>query len=131
MNACGVAVDISVIHAWEVGEYRPTENELFVLADILWCRTTDLMEIQEPRTLREHRLARQLSAAKVAHAVGMDTAAYERAEETNSWTGDGRRTAALLRVLDLTLRQLAAITAQSGAPGAARGISNFTAQSQT
>ncbi|MEW2304962.1 helix-turn-helix transcriptional regulator [Streptomyces sp. NPDC006655] len=119
MNACGIPVDISVIHAWEVGEYRPTEDELFVLADVLWCRTTELMEIQDPRTLREHRLARRLTAAKVAHSVGMETAAYERAEETHSWTGDGRQTAALLRVLDLTLHQLARATGQPGAPGAA------------
>lgn len=118
MNACGVPVDISMIHAWEVGEYRPTEDELFVLADVLWCRTTDLMEIEDPRSLAEHRLARRFSTAKLAHAIGMDTAEYERAERRNTWTGDGRQTVALLRALNLTLPELAQVTEQPGTPGA-------------
>ncbi|WP_063777035.1 helix-turn-helix domain-containing protein [Streptomyces humi] len=117
MNACGVPVDISMIHAWEVGEYRPTEDELFVLADVLWCRTTDLMEIEAPRTLAEHRLARRFSTAKLAHAIGMDTAEYERAELRNTWTGDGRQTVALLRTLHLTLPELARATEGPGTPG--------------
>lgn len=117
MNACGVPVDISMIHAWEVGEYGPTEDELFVLADVLWCRTTELMDVAEPRTLAEHRLACRLGAAKLAHAIGMPTADYERAEQRNTWTGDGRQTAALLRTLNLTLPQLARVTGQPGTPG--------------
>ncbi|MER7922888.1 helix-turn-helix transcriptional regulator [Streptomyces sp. NPDC096057] len=116
MNAYGVGVDISMVHAWEAGEYRPTEDELFALADVLWCRTKDLMGIESPRTLTEHRLVRQFSRDRLARSIGMDTAQYERDEETNSWSGDGRQTTALLRVLDLTPLRLAQATGQPVAP---------------
>ncbi len=114
MNACGVPVPLSLVQAWEAGEHRPTENELFALADVLWCRTKDLMGIEAPRTLTEHRLARQFSAAKLAGSIGMDTAQYARAEERNRWSGDGQQTAALLRMLDITPLQLAQATGQRG-----------------
>ncbi|WP_328685976.1 helix-turn-helix transcriptional regulator [Streptomyces sp. NBC_01261] len=116
MNACGVVVDIPLVHAWEAGEYRPTEDELFAIADVLWCRTKDLMGIESPRTLAEHRLVRQFSTDRLARSIGMDTARYERAEETNSWSGDGQQTSALLRVLDLTPLRLAQATGRPVAP---------------
>ncbi len=116
MNAYGVVVDITLVHAWEAGEYRPTEDELFALADVLWCRAKDLMGIDSPRTLTEHRLVRQFSTDRLARSIGMDPAQYERAEETNSWSGDGQQTSALLRVLDLTLLQLTQATGQPVAP---------------
>ncbi|MFJ3894865.1 MULTISPECIES: helix-turn-helix domain-containing protein [unclassified Streptomyces] len=116
MNACGVVVDIPLVHAWEAGEYRPTEDELFALADVLWCRTQDLMGIESPRTLTEHRLVRQFSTDRLARTIGMDPAQYERAEETNKWSGDGRQTSALLRVLDLTPLRLAQATGQPVVP---------------
>ncbi|MEU9380713.1 helix-turn-helix transcriptional regulator [Streptomyces sp. NPDC048279] len=115
MNACGVPVDISQVHGWEVGEYRPTERELFALADVLWCRTADLMGVEDPRTLMELRLIRQFTTAKLAELIGMEPAQYERAEERNAWTGDAEQTAALLRVLNLTPLQLRA-AAQPGTP---------------
>ncbi|MEW1776691.1 XRE family transcriptional regulator [Streptomyces sp. NPDC086777] len=116
MNACGALVDISHVHAWEFGDYHPTEQELFALADVLWCRTTDLMGIDEPRTLTEHRLARQFSTARLAHSIGMDAVRYEQAEERNLWTGDGQQTASLLRLLNLTPLQLAKIIELPGRP---------------
>ncbi|MCX4817785.1 helix-turn-helix transcriptional regulator [Streptomyces sp. NBC_01239] len=116
MNVYGVVVDIPLVHAWEAGEYRPTEEELFALADVLWCRAKDLMGIESPRTLTEHRLVRQFSTERLARSIGMDTAQYERAEETDSWSGDGQQTSALLRVLDLTLLQLTQATGQPVAP---------------
>ncbi|MFE6828427.1 XRE family transcriptional regulator [Streptomyces sp. NPDC057690] len=114
MNACGAPADVSLVHAWESGDYRPTEQELIALADVLWCRTTELMGIEEPRTLGEHRLARQFTTAKLARSIGMDTAQYEQAEEQEIWLGDERQTAALLRLLNLTPLQLAKATERSG-----------------
>ncbi|MGY1503719.1 helix-turn-helix domain-containing protein (plasmid) [Streptomyces sp. QTS52] len=116
MNAYRVVVDIPLVHAWEAGEYRPTEDELFALADVLWCRTKDLMGIESPRTLTEHRLVRQFTTDRLARSIGMDTAQYEGAEETNRWSGDGRQTAALLNVLDLTPLLLTQATGQPVAP---------------
>lgn len=66
-----------------------------------------------------HRLARQFSAARLARSIGMDTAQYERAEERDRWTGDGRQTAALLRMLDITPLQLAEATGRRGVPESA------------
>ncbi|MFJ8108311.1 helix-turn-helix domain-containing protein [Streptomyces sp. NPDC096132] len=113
MRVCGAPVDPAQVHAWEAGEYRPTEDELFVLADVLWCRTTDLMGIEEPSTLAEHRLARQFSTAKLARRIGMNAAEYVAAEERNRWTGNGRQTVALLRTLNLTPLQLTKATGQT------------------
>ncbi|MEU3343287.1 helix-turn-helix transcriptional regulator [Streptomyces sp. NPDC006668] len=53
MTVLGAPVDPELVGAWESGAYRPTEIELFALADVLWCRTTELMGIEEPRTLAE------------------------------------------------------------------------------
>lgn len=113
MNACGVPTDVSLVHAWESGEHGPAENELIALADVLWCRTTELMGIGEPRTLTQHRLARQFTTAKLARSIGMDTVRYERAEQQGVWPGDERQTAALLRLLNLTPLQLSKVTAQA------------------
>ncbi|MEU5274986.1 helix-turn-helix transcriptional regulator [Streptomyces asoensis] len=107
LNACGAPADVALVHAWESGEHTPTETQLIALADVLWCRTTDLMGVEEPRTLGEHRLARQFTTAKLADSIGMDTAQYEQAEERRAWSGDERQTAALLRLLNLTPLQLA------------------------
>lgn len=116
MNACGASTDVSLVHAWESGEYSPTEPELIALADVLWCRTTDLMGVEEPRTLGEHRLARQFTTAKLADSIGMDAAQYEQAEERRAWSGDERQTAALLRLLNLTPLQLAKAVERSAPP---------------
>ncbi|WP_234436882.1 XRE family transcriptional regulator [Streptomyces maremycinicus] len=114
LNACGVPADVSLVHAWESGEHRPAEHELIALADVLWCRTTDLMGIEEPRTLGEHRLARQFTTDRLARSIGMDPAQYEQAEQRDLWAGDERQTAALLRLLNLTPLQLARVVERPG-----------------
>ncbi|MGW0876573.1 helix-turn-helix domain-containing protein [Streptomyces sp. NPDC002740] len=113
MKALGVPADVSLVHAWESGEYHPTEQELIALADVLWCRTTELMGIEEPRTLMEHRLARQFTTDKLARSIGMDTVRYEQAEQRDVWPGNGQQTVALLRLLNLTPFQLSEATEQA------------------
>ncbi|MDQ0765512.1 helix-turn-helix domain-containing protein [Streptomyces canus] len=98
------------IIAWESGAYRPTETELFVLADVLWCRATELMGIEEPRTLAEYRLARQISVQRLAQSIGMDSSEYVQAERQNQWPGNRHQTLGLLRVLNISFRQLTEAT---------------------
>ncbi len=108
MTVLGAPVDPELVDAWESGAYRPTENELFALADVLWCRTTELMGIEEPRTLAEHRLARQFSVPRLTRTVKMDTTEYLKAEAENQWPGNFRQTLSLLHALNISLRQLEA-----------------------
>ncbi|MFF2811331.1 transcriptional regulator [Streptomyces sp. NPDC058000] len=105
MTACGAPVRPEVIEAWEFGSLVPTEPQLFALADVLWCPPTLLMGV-EPRSLAEHRLARQLSAERLAQLVGMAPEAYRAAEAANQWHGDYRQTKALVEALGLSLRKL-------------------------
>ncbi|MFF0626931.1 transcriptional regulator [Streptomyces sp. NPDC004296] len=105
MSACGAPVRPEVIEAWEFGSLVPTEPQLFALADVLWCPPTVLMGV-EPRSLAEHRLARQLSAERLAQLVGMAPEAYRAAEAANQWHGDYRQTKALVEALGLSLRKL-------------------------
>ncbi|MDN3297574.1 transcriptional regulator [Streptomyces ficellus] len=108
MAACGVPVHPDLVTAWEQGSHVPTEPQLFALADVLWCSATTLMGV-EPRTLAEHRLARQLSAERLAYRIGMDPAAYRAAEAARRWDGDSRQTRALVDALGLSLRKLVGI----------------------
>ncbi|MGW7363465.1 transcriptional regulator [Streptomyces sp. NPDC054841] len=108
MAACGVPVHPELITAWEQGSHVPTEPQLFALADVLWCSSTELMGI-EPRTLAEHRLARQLSAERLAYRVGMSAEDYLAAEAAQRWDGDSRQTRALVEALGLSLRKLVGI----------------------
>ncbi|MEU7281046.1 transcriptional regulator [Streptomyces sp. NPDC045431] len=108
MAACGVPVHPDLIAAWEQGSHLPSETHLFALADVLWCPATALMGI-EPRTLAEHRLARQLSVERLADRIGMDPAAYRAAEAAHRWDGDIRQTRALVEALGLSLRRLVSI----------------------
>lgn len=112
MATCGVPVHPDLVEAWEVGSHAPTETHLFALADVLWCPVTTLMGL-EPQTLRELRLARQLSAERLALRIGMDLGAYEYAEEQETWDGDYRQTKALAESLGLSLRQLVAVIGQA------------------
>ncbi|AIA06769.1 transcriptional regulator [Streptomyces albulus] len=105
MTACGAPVRPEVIEAWEYGSLVPTEPQLFALADVLWCPPTVLMGV-EPRSLAEHRMARQLSAERLAQLVGMAPEAYRTAEAANQWHGDYRQTKALVEALGLSLRKL-------------------------
>ncbi|GGU46499.1 DNA-binding protein [Streptomyces albospinus] len=105
MTACGAPVRPELIEAWEYGAQLPTEPQLFALADVLWCPPAVLMGV-EPRTLAEHRMARQLSAERLAQLIGMDPDAYRSAEAANQWHGDYRQTKALVEALGLSLRKL-------------------------
>ncbi|MER5972213.1 transcriptional regulator [Streptomyces sp. NPDC002055] len=108
MGACGVPIPPEAVVAWEQGTHIPTEPQLFALADTLWCPATVLMGVQ-PRTLAEHRLARQLSAERLAGRIGMAVAEYQAAEAAQRWDGDYRQTRALVDTLGLSLRQLVGI----------------------
>ncbi|MFI9357466.1 transcriptional regulator [Streptomyces lydicus] len=105
MTACGTPVRPELIDAWEYGSQAPTEAQLFALADVLWCPPTTLMGI-EPRTLAEHRMARQLSVERLSQLIGMDPAGYRAAESARQWSGDYRQTKALVEALGLSLRKL-------------------------
>ncbi|WP_438490383.1 transcriptional regulator [Streptomyces sp. S186] len=111
MTACGAPVRPEVIEAWEYGSLLPTEPQLFALADVLWCPAAVLMGV-EPRTLLEHRLARQLSGERLAQLVGMTPEAYHAAEAANEWPGDYRQTKALVEALGLSLRTLIGVMGQ-------------------
>ncbi|MGW1274847.1 helix-turn-helix domain-containing protein [Streptomyces sp. NPDC002491] len=106
MNLLGASVDTDAIAAFESGARCPTEGELFALADVLWCRTPELMGIERPRTLAELRLSRQFTVPRLARAIGMDVHTYTQAEEKNEWAGNSAQTPALLHALNISLLQL-------------------------
>ncbi|MGW1109181.1 XRE family transcriptional regulator [Streptomyces sp. NPDC002540] len=124
MNVLQARVAPELVIAWESDAYRPTEQQLFVLADVLWCTTVELMGIEKPRTLGQLRLARQFSVVRLAQSIGMDVSEYVRAEERNRWMGNRRQTLLLLEVLNVSLHQLTDAAGQSPVLGAA---SSFTA----
>ncbi|MFD5817445.1 XRE family transcriptional regulator [Streptomyces sp. NPDC127038] len=104
-----------LVIAWERGTAAPSSPELTALAGVLWCSADEL--IGAPRTLREHRLARDLAAEDVALAVGIGLLAYERMEESNNWRGNERQSTALAKVLDLSLPDFVTVTGRDGRLG--------------
>ncbi|MEU6229715.1 helix-turn-helix transcriptional regulator [Streptomyces sp. NPDC047042] len=98
--------------AWERGITAPGKNELTALAGVLWCAPYEL--IGRPRTLREHRAARGLSAEDVARAVGLELLVYVRMEESGEWRGTERQSAVLAEVLELSLADLTTLTGLDG-----------------
>ncbi|MBJ6614671.1 helix-turn-helix transcriptional regulator [Streptomyces sp. I3(2020)] len=98
----------ALVAAWEHGSASPSHPELTALAGVLWCSPGEL--IGRPRTLREHRMARGLAPEDVAHTVGHELQVYLRMEETGRWRGTERQTAALTRVLGLSLADVLAVT---------------------
>ncbi|MFI2261127.1 transcriptional regulator [Streptomyces tubercidicus] len=111
MTACGTPVHPEQVEAWEYGSQVPTEPQLFVLADVLWCPPTVLMGV-EPRTLAEHRMARQLSVGRLSQLIGMEPDMYWAAESAQQWNGDYRQTKALVEALGLSLRKLIGVMGQ-------------------
>ncbi|CAL9295823.1 hypothetical protein SUDANB51_05679 [Streptomyces sp. enrichment culture] len=101
--------------AWERGITAPTNSELTALAGVLWCSPAEL--IGRPRTLREHRIARCLAPEDVARAVGHDVHSYLRMEETDSWRGTDRQSAALADLLGLRLPDFVAVTGRNAKLG--------------
>ncbi|MFE9880973.1 helix-turn-helix domain-containing protein [Streptomyces sp. NPDC005784] len=101
-----------LVTAWEHGITAPSSPELTALAGVLWCSAGEL--IGTPRTLREHRVARDLAPEDVAHAVGIELLAYQRMEESGSWRGNERQSAALAEVLGLSLPDFITVTGRDG-----------------
>ncbi len=75
---------------------------------MLWCSPGELLG--RPRTLREHRIARGLAPEDVARAAGLELQAYLRMEETDTWRGTERQSAALADVLGLGLPDFVTVT---------------------
>ncbi|GGW88025.1 DNA-binding protein [Streptomyces malachitofuscus] len=98
----------ALVAAWERGTATPSHPELTALAGALWCSPGEL--IGRPRTLREHRVARGLAPEDVARTVGHELHAYLRMEETGQWHGTERQSAALARMLALTLADVITVT---------------------
>ncbi|MFE7582237.1 helix-turn-helix domain-containing protein [Streptomyces gardneri] len=111
----GLFIDPDTVVAWERGRLLPTEQELTALAGVLWCAPAEL--IAAATTMREHRLARALSAEELARRVGVSAHAYQRMEDEGRWRGTERQTATLAEVLGLGPRAL--ITATGGDAGLA------------
>ncbi|RSS78861.1 XRE family transcriptional regulator [Streptomyces sp. WAC06614] len=109
----GVHRPPETVLAWESGGVRPSEEELFALADALWCPVAVLMG-RDPATLREHRLARQFTAPRLALRIGMDPQAYTLAETEQRWTGDDRQTLLLADALALAPERLRTILDRAG-----------------
>ncbi|MGW7674611.1 helix-turn-helix domain-containing protein [Streptomyces sp. NPDC054775] len=112
MNVFHASIHPDSLVAWENGSAQPTEEQLFALADVLWCRTVDLMDIDKPRTLAELRLTRQFTVIRLAKAIGMGAAEYKEAEKQNRWRGNGQQTLDLLNTLNISMDQLLDITDQ-------------------
>ncbi|MFG2884964.1 helix-turn-helix domain-containing protein [Streptomyces sp. NPDC048297] len=101
-----------LVVAWERGAVAPSDPELTALAGVLWCSPGEL--IARPRTLREHRVSRELASEDVARAAGLEHRAYLRMEESGEWRGNERQSAALAEVLQLSLPDFVSVTGQEG-----------------
>ncbi|MFI8433048.1 XRE family transcriptional regulator [Streptomyces sp. NPDC079020] len=99
----GLRVSAETVIAWERGAATPTERELTALAGVLWCAPGELLAAAS--TLREHRMARDLSVDDLARQLGMNASAYLRMEESGRWRGNERQSAALREALDLSAAQ--------------------------
>ncbi|WP_256355806.1 helix-turn-helix domain-containing protein [Streptomyces sp. PKU-EA00015] len=104
----GLHVSPDTVMAWERGLATPGTRELTALAGVLWCSPGELLAAAT--TLREHRIARGMATDDLARRVGLDTAVYQRMEESGRWRGNERQTAALAETLRLTPRALLAAT---------------------
>lgn len=104
-------ISAETIAAWERGLAAPTSSELTALAGTLWCSPGELMGAAT--TLREHRLARGLAPEDVARGSGVEIQAYLWMEETNTWRGNERQSAALAEVLSLPLPDFITVTGRA------------------
>ncbi|MFB8203994.1 helix-turn-helix domain-containing protein [Kitasatospora purpeofusca] len=109
MAAHGVRLLPAHVLGWENGGPPPGEEEFLALARALWCPPEQLMGVR-PASLRDFRLARELSPDGAARRIGVPAQEYRYAEATGQWDGDAEPTAALAHVLGLTLRELVAAT---------------------
>ncbi|MEI7034754.1 helix-turn-helix domain-containing protein [Streptomyces pratensis] len=104
----GLRISAETIVAWERGVTAPGERELTALAGVLWCAPGELLAAAT--TLREHRMARDLTVDDLARHLGMTGAAYLRMEESGRWRGNERQSAALCRTLGLSAAQFLTAT---------------------
>lgn len=109
MAAHGVRLLPTHVIGWETGEYRPDETEFIALARALWCPPAQLMGTA-PSSLRDFRVARELTQEQAARRIGVALRVYEQAELTGSWPGDPEQSWELAQVLGLTLRAFAWVT---------------------
>ncbi|WP_406290828.1 helix-turn-helix domain-containing protein [Streptomyces sp. NBC_00209] len=96
----GLRITAETVAAWERGLALPSEYELTALAGVLWCAPGELLTAA--RSLREHRVSRELSPDELAARVGLAASAYLRMEESGRWRGNERQSAALSEALGLT-----------------------------
>ena len=96
----GLRITAETVTSWERGHAWPTEYELTALAGVLWCAPGELLTAA--RTLREHRIAREVSPEELAGVLGMSASAYLRMEESGKWRGNERQSAALSEALGLS-----------------------------
>ncbi|WP_124272092.1 helix-turn-helix transcriptional regulator [Streptomyces sp. ADI96-02] len=108
----GLRISTETIVAWERGTAMPEARELTALAGVLWCAPGELTA--PAATLREHRVARELSVDELARQLGMNSSSYLRMEESGRWRGNERQSAALCRALGLSAAQLLTATGRDG-----------------
>ncbi|MDH6113455.1 transcriptional regulator with XRE-family HTH domain [Kitasatospora sp. MAP12-15] len=109
MAAHGVRLLPTHVLGWEGGVIRPTEEEFIALARALWCPAVQLMGVR-PDSLRDFRVARELSQEQTARQLGLGLTSYQAAELSGRWKGDEAQTLALAQVLGLTLRDVIRVT---------------------
>ncbi|GAA1959498.1 helix-turn-helix domain-containing protein [Kitasatospora viridis] len=109
MAAHGVRLLPSHVLGFESGEFRPSEQEFIALARALWCPPVQLMGVR-PGSLRDYRLARELSQQHAATRIGLGLRSYATAELTGRWTGDPEQAAALVELFGMTLRDFVRVT---------------------
>ncbi|QEU72230.1 XRE family transcriptional regulator [Streptomyces nitrosporeus] len=107
----GLPVPAETVLAWERGAAQPDERELKALAGVLWCGPEELLAAAG--TLREHRLARDMSVDDLARAVGMSAGAYLRIEESGRWKGNERQALALCEALEMSAAQFLTATGRN------------------
>ncbi|WP_069170635.1 helix-turn-helix domain-containing protein [Streptomyces griseus] len=107
----GLRITAETVMAWERGVALPGERELTALAGVLWCAPGELLA--DASTLREHRVARNVSVDELARTLGMTAAAYLRVEESGRWRGNERQAAALREALDLSAAQFLTVTGRN------------------
>ncbi|MER6103480.1 helix-turn-helix transcriptional regulator [Streptomyces sp. NPDC001832] len=108
----GLHISTETVLAWEGGLAVPSEYELTALAGVLWCSPGELLTAA--RTLREHRVARELAVEELARLLGLTASAYLRMEEAGRWRGNERRSAVLSEVLGLTAAGFVAVSGRDG-----------------
>ncbi|MFG2428112.1 helix-turn-helix domain-containing protein [Streptomyces sp. NPDC048590] len=107
----GMRITAETVMAWERGTALPGERELMALAGVLWCAPGELLAAAS--TLREHRMARDVSVDDLARSLGMTVSAYQRIEDSGRWRGNERQAEALCEALDMSAAQFLTATGRN------------------